>query len=278
MRVLRVIYRGQTFYASLTDDKLICLNKNLGLNDPIPLQEVTVVPPVMPTKVVGAALNYHDQLEELGREPAPEPLIFLKPPSCIIGTGQPIVLPQMSTQVNYEGELAMVIGKTCRNVAPDGVGDHVFGYACANDVTAMDLIKRDTFTGRGKGFDTFCPVGPWIETEVPDPDNLNIRTRIGDKLVQDSNTSKMVASPFELVSYISRIMTLLPGDVVLTGSPAGVSAMQAGDEVRVEIDTVGVLINPVEAEVMAATDASIPDPEPDDDSVNGDDGSEPPLQ
>lgn len=275
MRVLRVIYNGHTFYASLQEDQLYCLNKNLGLNEPIPLANVSVVPPVMPTKIVCVGMNYHDHAAELGKEAPDEPLIFLKPPSAVIGTGQAIVLPAVSQQVDYEAELAMVIGKSCKDVAPRDVPGHVFGYTCANDVTARDLQQKDTLFARAKGFDTFCPVGPWIETEVEDPANLSIRARIGDRVVQEGNTSDMITKPFELISYISSVMTLLPGDVVLTGTPAGIGPLAAGDEIRVEIDNVGVLINTV-VEAPEPEDDVDDDPSPDASSAS--ENGQTPLQ
>jgi 2-keto-4-pentenoate hydratase/2-oxohepta-3-ene-1,7-dioic acid hydratase in catechol pathway len=233
----------------LIDEKNIqCLNKRLELSDPIPLNEVQLLPVVWPTKIVCTGVNYRGHAEELGLAVPEEPMLFLKPPSCVIGNGQAVVLPHMSSRVDYEGELAIIIGQNCRNANLEEAKACVFGYTCANDITARDLQKRDGQFGRCKGFDTFCPVGPWIETEVEDPGNLNIATRVNGEIKQTANTSEMIFSPLEMVSFISQIMTLLPGDMVLTGTPPGVGPLHEGDEVRVEIEKVGLLINAVASE------------------------------
>lgn len=258
MRVLRVRYQERVFYGALqqitpeegaqesgADLFVQCLNKELGFTEPIPLNQCTVVSPVMPTKMVCLAVNYRQHAEEMGQAIPDEPVLFLKPPSAVIGSGHPIVLPRASHRVDFEGELAMVIGKNCRNVAVEDVPAHIFGYACANDVTARDLQKKDGQYGRAKGFDTFAPIGPWIETEVEAPHELNLVTRVNGEICQESNTSDMIFPPLEIVSRISQIMTLFPGDVILTGTPSGVGPITAGDEVRVEIDEVGILINSV---------------------------------
>jgi 2-keto-4-pentenoate hydratase/2-oxohepta-3-ene-1,7-dioic acid hydratase in catechol pathway len=250
MRVIRVRYKDQTFYASLIDEKsVLCLNQKLGLTDPIPLAEISLLPVVWPTKIVCAGMNYRGHAEELGRPVPEEPALFLKPPSSVIGNGQAIVMPQAASRVDYEGELALVMGQSCRNATPEEAAGCVFGYTCANDVTARDLQERDGgLFGRCKGFDTFCPIGPWIETEMENPDNLGVITRVNDEIKQQANTSDMVFTPLELVSYVSQVMTLLPGDVVLTGTPSGIGPLTPGDEVRVEIENVGLLINQAVAE------------------------------
>jgi 2-keto-4-pentenoate hydratase/2-oxohepta-3-ene-1,7-dioic acid hydratase in catechol pathway len=250
MKVLRVRHGDAAFYAQLLveDGAVRCLDRTLGLVDPIPLAEVAVLAPVTPSKIICAAGNFRGRLREIGRDPADAPMLFLKPPSAVIGSGQPIVLPRASARVEAEGELALVIGRICRNVATADVAKCLFGFACAGDITAADLRTHDETLGRAKGYDTFAPIGPWIETEVADPSDLRLRLRINDRLVQEGATSDMVVSPLALVSFVSSVMTLLPGDVILTGSPAGPCPIVAGDEVRVEIDGVGVLINPVRAE------------------------------
>lgn len=245
MRVLRVRHQDKSFYASLIEDHVVCLDRSLSYDKPVPLAEIQLLPPVAPTKVVCAAVNYRSHAEEVGRPVPDEPVLFFKPPSAVIPAGQPIVLPRASARVDYEAELAVVIGRPCRHVAPDKVAGHIFGYCCANDVTARDLQKKDGLYGRAKGFDTFAPIGPWIETEVADPGNLGIRTLVNGEVRQEGATSDMIFPVFSLVSFVSRVMTLLPGDVVLTGTPPGIGPIAAGDEVRVEIDGVGVLINPV---------------------------------
>lgn len=254
MKVLRVRRGGVTFYGQLLLEEATvrCLDRSLGLPDPIPLAELHVLPPVSPSKVVCAAANFRSRLRELGRAPAAAPMLFLKPPSAVIGSGQGIVLPRASARVEAWAELAIVIGRTCRNVAPENVPRCLFGYSCANDVTAGDLRGLDEPSGRAKGFDTFAPIGPWIETAVADPSDLSLRLRINGRLVQEASTRDMVVGPLALVSCISAIMTLLPGDVILSGSPAGGGVLAPGDEARVEIDDVGVLINPAQAEAEVA--------------------------
>jgi 2-keto-4-pentenoate hydratase/2-oxohepta-3-ene-1,7-dioic acid hydratase in catechol pathway len=245
---MRVRYEGRVFYATLEGHSVRCLNKDAGLHEPIPLKLTTILPPVAPSKIICAALNYHAHAMELGKAIPDEPVLFLKPPSAIIGAWQPIILPAQSTRVDFEGELAVVIGKTCRHVSVAEVSEYIFGYTCANDVTARDLQAKDGLYGRAKGFDTFAPVGPWIETEVPDPSGVIITTRLNGEVRQQSSSADMIFSPWELVSFVSSVMTLLPGDVILTGTPAGIGPMAPGDEVQVEISGVALLINSVLAE------------------------------
>lgn len=254
MQILRVHYKGKTFYASIQGrEHLSCLNKTLGLEDPIPLREVQLLPVVWPTKVVCVGLNYRSHAEEMGMELPEEPLLFLKPSSAIIGSGEPIVLPEGHGRVDHEAELAIVIGQSGRHIPVQDAHLHIFGYTCANDVTDRDIQKRDRLYARAKGFDTFCPVGPWIETEVPDPRNLTVRTLVNGELRQDGHTRDMIFGPAELVAFVSRVMTLHPGDIILTGTPPGVGPLAAGDTVSVEIENVGLLMNPVAAE--APTDS-----------------------
>jgi 2-keto-4-pentenoate hydratase/2-oxohepta-3-ene-1,7-dioic acid hydratase in catechol pathway len=204
--------------------------------------------PVIPTKIVAVGRNYADHAAELGN-PVPEvPIIFLKPPTTIIGPLQAIRLPAMAEEVHHEAELAVVIGTVTRKVRIEDVGPHILGYTAANDITARDLQRADggKFT-RAKGFDTFCPLGPAIDTELDPQEGLSIICRVNDEIRQAGSTSDMVFGVGELVSFISQIMTLLPGDVILTGTPAGVGPIAAGDRVEVEIEGVGVLVNPVVA-------------------------------
>ncbi|WP_027182712.1 fumarylacetoacetate hydrolase family protein [Desulfovibrio inopinatus] len=255
MRVLRVQYQGKNFYAALIKDQVMCLDKTLGLDQPIALTDIIPLPTVTPTKVVCAAVNYRPHAEEIGWAIPDEPVIFFKPPTAVIGTGHSIILPQNSARVDYEGELAVIIGKTCRYVAPQDVPSYIFGYACANDVTARDFQKKDGLFGRAKGFDTFCPIGPWIETEVDDVNNLRLTTSVNGEVKQEGNTSDMIFDPFTLVSFISTVMTLNPGDAILTGTPSGIGPLTPGDEVHVEIEGVGLLSNSVvlEEDALAST-------------------------
>ena len=212
----------------------------------VALDDARLLAPVIPrSKVVGIGRNYADHVKEMGgTEPPAEPLMFLKPNTSVIGPGDPIVLPRQSTNVHYEGELAVVIGRICKDVPRDRVAEVVFGYTCANDVTARDLQKSDGQWSRAKGFDTFCPLGPWIETDL-DVADLRLSTALDGRTVQDGRTSMLIHDIATLVSHVSAAFTLLPGDVILTGTPAGVGPLSAGQRVEVEIEGIGALTNPV---------------------------------
>jgi len=212
----------------------------------LPLAGVRLLPPILPSKIVAIGKNYADHAREMGGEPPAEPVIFLKPSTSVIGPGAPIVYPALSQQVDYEGELAVVIGRLCRDVPVDRAKDVVLGYTCANDVTARDLQRSDGQWSRAKGFDTFCPLGPWIDTEV-DPSDLAISTAVNGETKQSARTSLLLHDVDELIAYVSAVMTLLPGDVILTGTPAGVGPVVAGDEISVAIDGIGTLTNAVVA-------------------------------
>jgi 2-keto-4-pentenoate hydratase/2-oxohepta-3-ene-1,7-dioic acid hydratase in catechol pathway len=213
-----------------------------------PLDDVRLLAPVIPrSKVIGIGRNYRDHAAELGNDVPAEPLMFLKPNTSVIGPGDPIMLPRQSTSVHYEGELAVVIGRICKDVPVERVSEVVYGYTCANDVTARDLQRSDGQWARAKGFDTFCPLGPWIETDL-DPSDLAVATRLDGDLVQDSRTRELVHDVVALVTYVSQAFTLLPGDVILTGTPAGVGPLRAGQRVDVEIQGIGTLTNPVVGE------------------------------
>lgn len=211
------------------------------------LEDLTLLAPVAPRKIVCVGRNYAAHAAELGNEIPKEPLIFLKPPSAIIGPGEPIVLPAYSQRVEHEGELALVMGRRCAHLsdAEDPL-PYIFGYTCLNDVTARDIQKNEVQFTRAKGFDTFCPVGPHIETEL-DPLNVLVETRVNGALRQSGSTALMVYPVAFLVRWISRMMTLEPGDVIATGTPAGVGPLIAGDTVEVSAAGVGVLRNPVHA-------------------------------
>ncbi len=211
------------------------------------LADVRLLAPVLPrSKVVGVGRNYRDHAAELGNEVPTEPLMFLKPNTSVVGPGDPVVHPRQSEQVDYEGELAVVIGRICRDVPAEKALDVVFGYTVANDVTARDLQRADGQFTRAKGFDSFCPLGPWIETEL-DPSDLRVRTHLNGDLVQDGTTADMVFDVPALIAHVSAVMTLLPGDVILTGTPAGVGPLQVGDEVEVSVAGIGSLTNKVVA-------------------------------
>lgn len=210
------------------------------------LVEVRLVAPVQPGKIVCIGRNYAAHAAELGNEVPKEPLLFLKPPSSVIGPEEPIVLTRYSKQVEHEGELAIVIGRRCSHLGDaDDPLQYVLGYACLNDVTARDLQKSDVQFTRGKGFDTFCPIGPYIETQL-DPAHLQVETRVNGAVRQSGNTSLMIYPCAFLIRWISRMMTLYPGDVIATGTPAGVGPLVAGDVVEVSVSGIGVLRNPVQ--------------------------------
>lgn len=211
------------------------------------LDEARLLAPVEPSKVVCIGRNYAAHAAELGNEVPKEPLMFLKPPSAIVGPEEPIVLPQYSKQVEHEGELAIIIGRRCSHLRDtDDPLKNVLGYSCLNDVTARDLQKTDVQFTRGKGFDTFCPVGPDIETDI-DPAHVQVETRVNGTIRQSGNTSLMIYSCAFLIRWISRMMTLYPGDVIATGTPAGVGLLVAGDIAEVSVGGIGVLRNPVQA-------------------------------
>jgi 2-keto-4-pentenoate hydratase/2-oxohepta-3-ene-1,7-dioic acid hydratase in catechol pathway len=210
-----------------------------------PLADVRLLAPILPSKVVCIGKNYADHAREMGGEPPDEPVIFLKPSTAVCGPGDPIQRPTLlSERVDFEGELAVVIGRLCRQVPADRVSDVIFGYTCANDVTARDLQARDGQWTRAKGFDTFCPLGPWIETDV-DPADLELSTVLNGEIKQQSRTSLLLHGVHALVMFASQVMTLLPGDVLLTGTPAGIGPMDKGDQVSVTIEGIGTLTNPV---------------------------------
>jgi 2-keto-4-pentenoate hydratase/2-oxohepta-3-ene-1,7-dioic acid hydratase in catechol pathway len=201
--------------------------------------------PIRPSKIVCVGRNYREHAAELGNKMPDEPLLFLKAPSAIISSGEEIVLPSASQQVEHEGELGVVIGRAARNI-PSGEDplSYVLGYTCVNDVTARDLQRKDVQFTRGKSFDTFCPVGPWIETDI-DPGNVVVETRLNGEVKQKGNTADMAFPVAFLIRYISEIMTLYPGDLIATGTPAGVSRMKPGDIVEVEVAGIGILQNRV---------------------------------
>jgi 2-keto-4-pentenoate hydratase/2-oxohepta-3-ene-1,7-dioic acid hydratase in catechol pathway len=200
-----------------------------------------------PSKIIAIGLNYYDHAREL-KMPVPDhPIMFIKPTSAVIKNGQSIVYPRQSKNVHYEGELAIVIGKKARNISKASAVKHIKGYTCANDVTARDIQNIDGQWTRAKSFDTFCPLGPRIVKDI-DPMNLNIQTRVNSKAMQNSNTKNMIFDVYELVSFVSSVMTLLPGDVIITGTPPGVGPLSDGDTVEVEIEGIGTLKNNVISE------------------------------
>ena len=241
------LVHGDAIYA-VTDDLF-----DTGRFDPAvsedfaPLSEARLLAPVQPSKIVCVGRNYREHAAELGNPMPAEPLLFLKAPSSVIGDGEEIELPSVSQRVEHEGELAVVIGRTCRRVSDaENPLDYVLGYTCLNDVTARDLQKKDVQFTRAKSFDTFCPVGPFVETEL-DPLDVRVETRVNGEVRQRGRTSVMAFPVPYLIRYVSHVMTLLPGDVISTGTPAGVGPLADGDVCEVEVEGVGVLRNPVRA-------------------------------
>jgi 2-keto-4-pentenoate hydratase/2-oxohepta-3-ene-1,7-dioic acid hydratase in catechol pathway len=220
--------------------------------DPLPtgetvaLGDVLLLAPVLPSKMVCVGKNYAAHAAEFGTQVPEEPLLFLKPSTAVIGPGDPIRLLPISGRVDYEGELAVVIGRLARGVRAEDAFKYILGYTCANDITLRDLQKTDDQWARAKGFDGSAPIGPWIETDL-DPNDAIVRTRLNGEIRQQSSTSEMVFGVATLIEYITVFMTLLPGDVLLTGTPEGVGALSDGDVVEVEVEDVGVLRNGVRA-------------------------------
>ncbi|MGB9847038.1 MAG: fumarylacetoacetate hydrolase family protein [Desulfotomaculales bacterium] len=239
----------ETFYGLVDGDRVYAIADPFLFPEPVPgdcfaLAELELLAPCRPGKAVCVGLNYRDHASELGMPLPEEPVIFLKPSTAVIGPGEPIVCPPVSRQVDYEAELAAVIKKKARNVREEEALDYVLGYTCANDVTARDLQKKDGQWTRAKSFDTFLPLGPYIVSGI-DPDSQEVSLYLNGVLRQHSSTSRLIFSVPRLISFISSVMTLLPGDVILTGTPAGVGPVQPGDTVEVVISGIGRLVNRV---------------------------------
>jgi len=250
--IIRFEHAGKASYGTTTGDMVDVLTAapwhgGVSTGEHIALSGLKLLAPTEPTKVVCVGRNYAAHAAELGNEVPAEPLIFIKPASSVIGPHAPIVLPAISENVQHEAELAIVIGRRCRNVGADEVPGYVAGFTCVNDVTARDIQRRETQFTRAKSFDTFCPIGPWIIEGLPQGARA-VRCRVDGELRQDGSTAHMIHDPAHLVAFISRIMTLEPGDVVSTGTPAGVGQILAGQTVDIEIEGVGVLSNPVRNE------------------------------
>lgn len=209
------------------------------------LDTYQLLAPCVPSKIIAVGKNYLKHAAEMGTPVPKEPLLFLKPPTTIIADGQDIYYPPQSQRVDYEGELALIIGDRCSRINPEQASKSIWGYTIANDVTARDLQKKDAQWTRAKGFDTFCPLGPWIVRELSVEARIQTFLNNSDVPNQSASISDMVFSPEVLVSYISQVMTLTPGDIILTGTPEGIGSMQKGDSVRVEIEGIGGLSNQV---------------------------------
>ncbi|MGB2630735.1 MAG: fumarylacetoacetate hydrolase family protein [Candidatus Omnitrophota bacterium] len=246
MRLVRFRYQDSIYKGHISGDEVV-IDVPGADAERLKLEEVSLLAPVEPSKIISVGLNYKDHAEELGMPLPQEPVIFIKPSTSVIGPGDVIVDPRAATRVDYEAELAVVIKDKARNVTAKDAPRYIAGYTCFNDVTARDIQKKDVQWSRAKSFDTFAPVGPWVETDI-DPGNLRIKTLLNGKIKQDSSTAEFIYSVPELVSFVSGIMTLLPGDVISTGTPPNVGPMKPGDEVIVEIEGIGQLKNKVELE------------------------------
>ena len=257
MKIVRAKFEGEIFYGELTDEGIIRYEGSpLVVWEPTEenysIDEIQLLAPVLPSKVTAVAKNYEKHAVELGVHDytAPKnPVFFNKPSTSVIGTGESIMYPPIGQHVDHEAELAVVIGKLSKNLTKDNWMDSVLGFTIANDLSERVLQGQDgTFNGnftRAKSFDTFCPLGPVIQTNFEQNPELGIKCFVNDELKQDGNTKDMIFSVGEILEFVSSIMTLLPGDVVLTGTPEGVSKVQPGDEIKIEIETIGTLINPV---------------------------------
>jgi len=252
MRIVRYQEKNKTLkYGWMLEDKIGEIQGDLfgsykRKEVETPLADVSLLPPCQPTKIVCVGRNYVDHAKELGNEVPKMPLIFMKPPSSIIANGESIILPSQSKQVEHEGELVVVIGKRAKNVTAEEASDYIFGYTIGNDITARDLQRSDELWTRAKGFDTFCSFGPWIDTEF-NPSDAVVTCRVNGQMRQMASTRDMVFNVGVLIAYVSSIMTLEPGDLLFTGTPAGVGKLEDGDVVDVEIEGLGKLSNPVKA-------------------------------
>jgi len=263
MKIVRYQKNGKVFYGKLEDEKIFPIVGDVFgdfklESKSIKREEVKLLAPVNPPDIIAIGLNYRKHAQESGHGYPEKPVIFLKATSSLIGPEDKIIIPQMAPdEVDYEAELTIVIGKRAKNIQIEEAEDYIFGYTCANDVSARDCqIRLDQQWARGKSFDTFCPLGPWIETELAEPDHCSIMTRLNGEIMQDSNTSDLIFSTKELLSYCSKNFTLYPGTVILTGTPSGVGFarkppvfLKPEDKIEIEIEGIGKLINLVSREV-----------------------------
>ena len=258
MRLVRFLVGGQVRYGVVEGDRVRELLRPYWegvtpMETVHALAEVRVLAPVRPSKMLCVGLNYRDHAREMGKPLPDEPVLFLKPASALAGPGQPIVYPKMAGRVDYEAELAIVIGRRARNVPIEEADAAILGYTCFNDVTARDLQSKDGQWTRAKSFDTFGVVGPWIETRPGDPGRLAVACRLNGAVKQKSSTDQLAFNCQYLVSWASRVMTLEPGDVIATGTPSGIGPMKPGDTVEVEVEGIGVLTNTIVAEPASPT-------------------------
>jgi 2-keto-4-pentenoate hydratase/2-oxohepta-3-ene-1,7-dioic acid hydratase in catechol pathway len=252
MRLVRFRYGGRIATGAVDEESETIrvlagtfFEQPVPTGEEVPLDDVRLLAPILPSKAVCVGKNYAAHAAEFDSDVPEEPLLFLKPSTSVIGPGDTIPLPSISRRVDYEGELAVVIGRLARSVRAEEAFRYILGYTCANDVTLRDLQKKDGQWARAKGFDGSCPLGPWIQTEL-DPNDARVETRVNGDTRQSATTAELVFGVATVIEYITEVMTLLPGDVVLTGTPEGVGKLEPGDRVEVEVEGVGVLVNPVE--------------------------------
>lgn len=249
MRLARFSQGAEPKFGILDGPELVVLAKHPLVSlettgERVATKEVKLLAPTIPSKIVCIGMNYAAHAAEINHEVPSEPLMFFKPNTTVIGPGDTIVLPWQSEKVELEIELAIVVGKITKDITREQAKEHIWGFTIANDVTARDLQFSDLQWARSKGFDTFCPIGPWIETDF-DPEDQQLESRVNGELRQRANVHEMVNDPYSLLAYVSENVTLLPGDVIVTGSPAGISKISDGDIVECEIEGIGTLINPV---------------------------------
>jgi 2-keto-4-pentenoate hydratase/2-oxohepta-3-ene-1,7-dioic acid hydratase in catechol pathway len=249
MRVVRFQADGGPKYGVVEDDVVREISGDVfgrfrGTRKKHPLKRLRFLPPTQPTKIVGIGFNYRDHAAELGFEPPDEPVIYIKPGTSVLPHLGKILYPKDSNRVDYEAELAIVIGRYAREVPPKKAARHIFGYTCFNDVTARDLQRKDRQWTRSKSFETFAPVGPWVETAL-DPSDALVRAFLNGELKQSANTASFIFDVPTVVSFITRVMPLFPGDIIATGTPAGIGPMKPGDTIEIEIEGIGRLRNTV---------------------------------
>ena len=255
MKIVRAKHQNEIFYGELIEDKVVRYEGSPlvvweSTEEIYELDEIELLAPVLPSKVVAVAKNYAKHAEEMGlpgyEYQADNPVFFIKPSTSVIGTGQNIIYPKIGQHVDHEAELALVISKVSKNISRENWTEHVLGLTAANDLSERVLQGKTGHFRRAKGFDTFCPIGPFIQTEFTNNPELNIKAFVNGELKQDGNSRDMIYSIGEILEFVTSIMTLLPGDVVMTGTPEGVSQVKPGDEIKIEIETLGTLINSVE--------------------------------
>ena len=251
MKYVKACHNGRTIFGFLKNDEIAVLSGDKITDDQVvetgervKLADVNLLAPCSPSKIVAVGINYRDHADEMGHELPPDPVIFLKPSTAVIGPDDEIIKPAPDMRVDYEAEIALVIGKKCKSVMATDAGEYIFGYTCCNDVTAREIQKKDGQWTRGKGYDTFCPLGPWIETEL-DAGNVTVESRLNGVVKQHSNTNRLITSIGKVVEFVSAVMTLLPGDVITSGTPGGIGPMQSGDVIEIEVGGIGILRNTV---------------------------------